>query len=115
MATNATLTGQDAVQPGDEIVRSYRFTDPTTAVCCALCTLTFAYWSYSLVGSLTFPGLAFLTLLPPTLFMLGRGLLGLIRSRPRPIHSRSLSSSVPSLPRSCSSSSISSAPLPLRG
>ena len=79
MAKNVTSTGQDGVQLGDEIVRSFRFTDPTTLLCCALCTLTFAYWSYSLVGSLTFPGLAFLALLPPTLFLLGRGLLGLIR------------------------------------
>ncbi len=86
MARNATSIGQDAVQPGDDIVRSYRFTDPTTLLCCALCTVTFAYWSYSLVGSLTFPGLAFLTLLPPTLFLLGRGLLGLIRFAPPPSH-----------------------------
>ena len=86
MAKNATSIGQDAVQLGDEIVRSFRFTDPTTLLCCALCTLTFAYWSYSLVGSLTFPGLAFLTLLPPTLFLLGRGLLGLIRFATPPSH-----------------------------
>ena len=86
MAKNATLTGQDGVQLGDEIVRSFRFTDPTTLLCCVLCTVTFAYWSYSLVGSLTFPGLAFLTLLPPTLFLLGRGLLGLIRFATPPSH-----------------------------
>jgi len=86
MAKNMTSTGQDGVQPGDDIVRSYRFTDPTTLLCCALCTVTFAYWSYSLVGSLTFPGLAFLTLLPPTLFLLGRGLLGLIRFATPPSH-----------------------------
>src|SRR5208283_1911061 len=89
MAKNMTSTGQNGVQLGDEIVRPFRFTDPTTLLCCALCTLTFAYWSYSLVGSLTFPGLACLTLLPPTLFLLGRGLLGLIRfetpSHPFPI------------------------------
>ena len=27
---NATLSSQEAVHLGDEIVRSYRFTDPTT-------------------------------------------------------------------------------------
>jgi hypothetical protein len=63
-----------------------RFADPSTLLCCVFCTITLAYWSWSIAGSLTATGLVFLGLLPPTLFLLGLGLLGLIRFPTFPLH-----------------------------
>jgi hypothetical protein len=86
MAEGLASDRPEAARFSGGIGRVLRLVDPSTLLCCALCTVTFSYWSWSITGRLTAPGLVFLGLLPPTLFLLGRGLLGLIRFPTLPTH-----------------------------